>query len=67
MNIWRSDFLTNFDINKQILFYAGGSQFPYLDWAYPDKKMIGDWKYDDIQKWCYLEDILKLAVERDLD
>ena len=39
-----------------------GSSFTYLGWHYPQKG-FGTWEYKDIQKWCYLEDLLSLAED----
>ena len=52
-------------LDKQILFYAGGSCFPYLGWHYPQKG-FGTWDYKDIQKWAYLSDILQLAEQKEV-
>lgn len=49
------------DESKQILFYAGGSQFPYLGFYYKNSDKFGDWKADEVQKWQYIEEILDLA------
>lgn len=50
------------DGNKQILFYAGGSSFPYIGWYHKHNNTFnGDWKADDVQKWQYVEYILELA------
>ena len=59
-SIWKTDNLQEADIRKQVLFYAGGSCFPYLGWHYPQKG-FGTWDYKDIQKWAYLEDVLVQA------
>lgn len=63
--IWKTDNLQEADTRKQILFYAGGSIFPYLGWHYLNKG-FGTWNYEDVQKWAYLEDVLVQAdkVER---
>lgn len=58
--IWKTDNLQEADTRKQILFYAGGSIFPYLGWHYPNKG-FGTWNYEDVQKWAYLEDVLVQA------
>lgn len=60
MSIWKTTDLENAALDKQILFYAGGSCFPYLGWHYPQKG-FGTWDYKDIQKWAYLEDVLAQA------
>ena len=64
-SIWKTDNLQEADTRKQILFYAGGSIFPYLGWHYLNKG-FGTWNYEDVQKWAYLEDVLVQAdkVER---
>jgi len=62
MSIWKTENIEQAALDKQILFYAGGSRFPYLGWHYPNKG-VGTWEYEDIQKWCYLEDLLKLAKD----
>lgn len=59
-SIWKTDNLQEADTRKQILFYAGGSTFPYLGWHYPNKG-FGTWNYEDVQKWAYLEDVLAQA------
>lgn len=63
MSIWKTKNIEQAALDKQILFYAGGSMFPYLGWHYPNKG-VGTWEYTDIQKWCYLEDLLKLAEDK---
>ena len=35
MNIWKTKNIEQAALDKQILFFAGGSQFPYLGWHYP--------------------------------
>ena len=59
-SIWKTDNLQEADTRKQILFYAGGSTFPYLGWHYPNKG-FDTWNYEDVQKWAYLEDVLVQA------
>lgn len=59
-SIWKTDNLQKADTRKQILFYAGGSSFPYLGWHYPNKG-FGTWVYDDVQKWCYIDDLISQA------
>lgn len=61
-SIWKTpdQKLDEADTRKQILFYAGGSSFPYLGWNYPNKG-FGTWNYEDVQKWAYLEDVLAQA------
>lgn len=59
-SIWKTDNLQEADTRKQILFYAGGSTFPYLGWHYPNKG-FDTWNYEDVQKWAYLEDVLAQA------
>lgn len=64
-SIWKTGNLQEADTRKQILFYAGGGQFLYLGWNHPALGMIlagsADWKYGDIQKWCYLDDLITQA------
>lgn len=64
-SIWKTGNLQEADTRKQILFYAGGGQFLYLGWNHPALGMIlagsADWKYGDIQKWCYLDDLIAAA------
>ena len=55
-SIWKTDNLQEADTRKQVLFYAGGSSFPYLGWHYPNKG-FGTWDYKDVQKWAYLSDV----------
>ena len=64
-SIWKTDNLQEADTRKQVLFYAGGSSFPYLGWHYPQKG-FGTWDYKDVQKWTYLSDLIAQAdkVER---
>ena len=62
MSIWKTADLEKAALDKQILFYAGGSSFPDLGWHYPQKG-FGTWEYKDIQKWCYLEDLLSLVED----
>ena len=64
MSIWKTTDLENAALDKQILFYAGGSCFPYLGWHYPQKG-FGSWDYKDVQKWAYLADILQLAEQKE--
>ena len=59
-SIWKTDNLQEADTRKRVLFYAGGSSFPYLGWHYPNKG-FGTWDYKDVQKWAYLSDVLAQA------
>lgn len=61
MSIWKTGNLQKADTRKQILFYAGGGRFPYYGWSHPNKGVIGTWVYDDVQKWCYVDDLIAQA------
>ena len=64
--LWHTTGIENVPLDKQILFYAGGSQFPYMGWNYPSKGWVGQdscWSYDAVTKWCYVEDLLSLEKE----
>ena len=43
------------------MFYAGGGRFPYYGWSCPKQGVIGSWVYDDVQKWCYVDDLIAQA------
>ena len=60
-SIWKIGNLQEADTRKQILFYAGGGRFPYYGWSCPKQGVIGSWVYDDVQKWCYVDDLIAQA------
>lgn len=52
--------------DKQILFFAGGSRFPYLGWYNPSTDSIDSWWFErDVTKWAYMEDILDLIKKEE--
>ena len=60
MNIWHNNTEIPIDKDKQIIFFAGGSSFPYLGWYNEKTNLLDDWKFDrDVTKWAYVEDLLK--------
>lgn len=60
-SIWKTGNLQKADTRKQILFFAGGGRFPYYGWSCPKQGVIGSWVYDDVQKWCYVDDLIAQA------
>ena len=62
MSIWHNANELPLENEKQIIFFAGGSKFPYLGWYNPTTEYISDWLFKrDIQKWAYTEDVLKAS------
>lgn len=49
------------DKDQQILFFAGGGDFPYLGFYYERFDYFQDWKSDDVQKWCDIDDLIAQA------
>lgn len=68
-SIWRVVDQTTLErpvIDKQVVFYAGGSSFPYLGWYYEKDDLLGEWEFiRDVTKWAYIEDIITLAKSKD--
>ncbi len=60
-SIWKTGNLQKADTRKQILFFAGGGRFPYYGRSCPKQGVIGSWVYDDVQKWCYVDDLIAQA------
>lgn len=47
--------------DKQVIFYAGGSIFPYLGWYYEKDDLLGEWEFiRDVSKWAYVEDVIHM-------
>lgn len=60
MSIWHDNTQIPTNRDKQIIFFAGGSNFPYLGWYNEKTGLLNDWKFDrDVIKWAYMEDLLK--------
>ena len=51
------------DESKNVIkLYYKRNSFKYTVEHYTEK-LDGTWEYKDIQKWCYLEDLLSLAED----
>jgi hypothetical protein len=52
--------------DKQVLFYVGYGNFPYLGWYYEKDDLLGEWEFiRDVTKWAYIEDVLALTEQKD--
>ena len=52
--------------DKQVIFYAGGSIFPYLGWYYEKDDLLGEWEFiRDVTKWAYVEDVITFTESKD--
>lgn len=49
------------DQDQQILFFAGGSNFPYLGFYYKRFDTFQDWESKHVQKWCDIDDLIAQA------
>lgn len=61
MSIWHTNIEIPEESNEQIIFFAGGSRFPYVGWYNSTYDIIDDWSFKrDVQKWAYTRDLLKV-------
>lgn len=60
-SIWHTTADIPEDEYDQLIFFAGGSSFPYLGFYNATYGTIDDWVFKrDVNKWAYTKDLLKI-------